>query len=116
MKDFNYFQSKYPALFPSYPRAGFDLPEGWETLFEDLCQKLSALPNPPTCAQVKEKFGGLRFYVAEYADKNSFILIDESEKESVKTCQICGSKDNVKNRGGGWIVNLCINCADKLPK
>ncbi len=59
MKDFEYFQTEYPTLFPDYPRAGFDLPEGWETLFEDLCQKLSALPNPPICAQVKEKFGVL---------------------------------------------------------
>jgi hypothetical protein len=113
MKDFEYFQSKYPTLFPSYPRCGFDLPEGWETLFEDLCQKLSALPNPPTCAQVKEKFGGLRFYT-DYVVEEADALISAAEKESVKTCQSCGSKDNVKNRGGGWIVNLCEKCGVKL--
>lgn len=109
MKDFEYFQSKYPALFPSYPRAGFDLPEGWDTLFEDLCQKLSALPNPPACAQVKEKFGGLRFYT-DYAVEEADALISAAEKESVRTCQVCGSKDNVKNRGGCWIAHFCEKC------
>lgn len=110
MKDFNYFQTKYPALFPSYPRAGFDLPEGWETLFEDLCQKLSALPNPPICTQVKEKFGSIRFYVQDNMDDETFDIIYTAEQESAKICQSCGSKDNVENRGGCWIAHFCEKC------
>lgn len=114
-KTFQYFQKTYPALFPNYPPCGFDLPEGWNDLFEDLCIKLSALDNPPTCSQVKEKFGGLRFYCdSETAEASRFI--DEAERKSYKTCQLCGSEDDVKNRGGGWIINLCPACSEKLPK
>ncbi len=63
--------------------------------------------------QVKEKFGGLRFYVSGYNDEVNE-AIRECEAICAKTCEICGStKDDVQSRTGGWILTLCNNCEQR---
>jgi hypothetical protein len=62
--------------------------------------------------QVKEKFGGLRFYVTgggEYVDG----LIAMAEDVSYMTCESCGNPG--KPNDGGWIRTLCNPC-DELDK
>ena len=71
--EFKEFQQKYPNLFRTYPRSGFSVEPGWEGLVHHLCNVLEnhieGLPQEirpdVTCAQVKEKFGGLRFYMTQ---------------------------------------------------
>jgi len=57
--------------------------------------------------QVKEKFGGLRFYVGS-AMPGVFDQIDEITKESYKICERCGEPG--VPRKGGWILTLCDAC------
>jgi len=58
----------------------------------------------PTASQVKEKFGGLRFYVNGATDKHwSFISFAESM--SYVTCEVCGSPG--KRYTDGWHKTLC---------
>lgn len=63
----------------------------------------------PTVLQVKEKFGGLRFYIGG-GDKHINDLISKAEKESFEICEYCGSIDDVKQTRGGWIKTLCWVC------
>lgn len=65
-------------------------------------------PNHPRAAQVKEKFGGLRFYMTHYTDEMS-ALIREAEQKAEQTCEVCGVVG--ESRGGGWIKTLCDSCA-----
>lgn len=58
----------------------------------------------PRASQVKEKFGGLRFYV-DGGDEVSNRLISFAESLSVKTCEVCGAPG--RQRDGGWIKTLC---------
>ena len=102
---------KYPKIFSI---GGWnDCPDGWLPILDDLCEKLQKSSdesgNQILCTQVKEKFASLRFYVAEATDEQ-YKIIDEAERESYKTCQECGSKENVSTSEGGWLETLCSGC------
>jgi hypothetical protein len=55
-------------------------------------------------AQIKEKFGGLRFYTTS---TNDYVrgVIDAAEALSLRTCETCGAPG--KPRNDGWIKTLC---------
>jgi hypothetical protein len=60
----------------------------------------------PKILQVKEKFGGLRFYYnggtsAEYIDG----AVCMAEAMASRTCEVCGRPG--ERRGGDWIQTLC---------
>jgi hypothetical protein len=54
--------------------------------------------------QVKEKFGGLRFYVSG-ADEYVHGAISMAESMSYRTCEVCGSPGKVYR--DGWFTTLC---------
>ena len=61
-------------------------------------------PYHVKCAQVKEKFGTLRFYMHS-ATEEMYDLISKAEQKTETTCEVCGEEGKV--RSGGWIVTLC---------
>jgi hypothetical protein len=62
-----------------------------------------------TCTQMKEKFGGLRFY-ENGADKIVDGMIHYAEYLADNTCQDCGSREDL-GRTSGWISTICRTCA-----
>lgn len=58
----------------------------------------------PTASQVKEKFGGLRFYV-DGANCEHHNYISFAESMSYRTCETCGSPG--KTYTDGWHSTLC---------
>lgn len=83
---------------------------GWWPLVENLIQDLIALGWDRDLHQVKEKFGGLRFYVGETTEEISK-RIAKAEADSFKICEYCGKPG--KRRTGVWILTLCDECAGK---
>jgi hypothetical protein len=88
---------------------GLEICDGWLQLIDDLCTKLTAL-NPKDgpgirAVQVKSKFGGLRFYV-DHCTLEQDEAINEAERLSYKTCEICGKPGKHINKQG-WIVTAC---------
>ena len=75
---------------------------GWHDIVRPLVEY--AQSNGVTIQQVKEKFGGLRFYVSG-SDETLNVMIEAAEKQSVKTCEDCGKPGHP--RGGGWVRTLC---------
>lgn len=61
----------------------------------------------PRAAQVKEKFGGLRFYMTSSTDE-IWNLISEAEAKSRETCEECGKPGEEKPTS--WIRTLCDSC------
>jgi RNA polymerase-binding transcription factor DksA len=61
----------------------------------------------PKAAQVKEKFGGLRFYMTSENDEIRK-LISEAEALSYETCEECGKPG--EERDTRWIRTLCDHC------
>jgi hypothetical protein len=56
--------------------------------------------------QVKEKFGGLRFYY-DGGDDNITGMVRMAESWAAHACEECGNPG--KSRNGGWIKTLCDN-------
>ena len=63
----------------------------------------------PVAVQVKEKFGGLRFYVQAATDKH-YNFISFAESMSYRTCEQCGAPG--KRYSMGWHKTLCDIHAD----
>lgn len=95
--------AKYPEILGDV-QLGFGGPDGWLPIIDQLCEKLMQTPNPPKAVQIKEKFGGLRFYV-DYSTKEQNDLIWWAEGESQKTCERCGAPGKLID--GGWRRTLC---------
>lgn len=84
---------------------------GWRLLIEGL---YAAKPATTKVVQVKEKFGGLRFYV-ERSTEDFNQLIDTAESVSFRICEMCGAPGNpVNTPGSSWRKTLCYDCYAKL--
>jgi hypothetical protein len=60
--------------------------------------------NRVVAVQVKEKFGGLRFYY-EGGDDQVHGMVRMAESWASVTCEVCGKPGQL--RSGGWIKTLC---------
>ena len=111
----NILYERFPQLkkFTGRPLP-IDCDDGWFDLLYDLLNKLNSYNIIIT--QIKEKFGGLRFYyfVNEKLSDSTYIiiesLVDEAEHRSYKICEICG-RFGGRQSNCGWIKTLCEECA-----
>ena len=117
VKDFpNLYTNRHcsPKLAPMC--FGFECDNGWHDLIRKLSENIEKeilkLPEETRehvwAAQVKEKFGGLRFYM-NGSTKEIDILIDKAEDESFKICEICG-KPGEPQSSCSWITTFCPEC------
>lgn len=99
----------------------FSVPPGWLRLVGELDRKLAEVAGRPdycTFTQLKEKFGGLRFYVdltpGLPADTVKLLheKISEYEALSVHVCESCGRPGILDDYVEGWWRTLCEECAD----
>lgn len=86
-----------------------EVSECWYSLIDSLCTDLQVLADASDlqveALQVKEKFGGLRFYVMN-ATGEMLDLIDKAEDASFAICETCGEpgKQAVEK---GWVYTAC---------
>ena len=96
-------------------RFGFPC-DGWEPLIRDLSKKLEKHnkkhpENQIIAAQVKQKFGQLRFYVKENPPKYIRNLISNAERKSENICMDCGNENAKKRKGYSFMLRtLCDKC------
>ena len=119
---------KFPLLYqyvteitkPLIPMAfGFEFGDGWFNIISNLSERIEeynrTVTNPDLLVkafQVKEKYGGLRFYIGG-APNEIHDLIEKTEDESLSTCEDCGSPGDMAV-SGGWYKTLCDSCMLKL--
>lgn len=123
--------TKYPKIFANRHGDmrttcmcwGFECGDGWYWLIDSLCSNLQWNTDnnnsgsnegryPQVVAsQVKEKFGGLRFYV-EGATEAQYAVISFSEALSYHICEACGTTKNIGHTRG-YIRTLCEDCSKK---
>lgn len=111
------------ARFPNRVDAGFyiDIPLGWETLVFQLDEKLARIDPEYLILQIKEKFGGLRYYTShahsqECGGLNTedsirdclfFRAIDHAESVAERTCEKCGKPGQLRKASSGWLHTTC---------
>ena len=95
---------------PIKSRYFFSVSDGWLPLIKSLIEELIADGWDKQVCQVKEKFGGLRFYT-NGGGPNHYNIITKYENLSMETCDDCGEPGTP--RSGGWIRTLCDKHAEK---
>jgi len=83
----------------------FSVNNGWFELIKELIEDLIALGWDKQTCQVKEKFGGLRFYINAGSDE-IFDRISKAERDSYDICEVCGEKGELR-KDLGWYFTLC---------
>jgi hypothetical protein len=106
-------EKSYPKMY-SGKYGGFAVGKGWYPIIERLSASIqrhiewknkdSEVCPQVVVEQVKEKFGGLRFY---YQGGDEYIagLVSMAEEWADIACETCGGIG--KRRSGGWIRTLC---------
>lgn len=85
----------------------YDVGKGWNNLIACLELELErATGEKPEPSQVKEKFGGLRYYISGGEEVQS--LVHLAERLSYSICEECGNKGVL--REFGWFKTLCKDC------
>ena len=95
--------------------------KGWYKLIIDTHKKLKYIDPNYEIHQIKEKFGGLRYYYQSsfpyYSMQDQIMeaIVNAAEDVASETCEICGVYDykarvqtRVRNH---WYKTLCIECA-----
>ena len=77
---------------------------GWYGIIKRLIEDLIELGWDKQICQIKEKFGGLRFYINS-GSEDIHKRIKLAADASYITCEKCGELG--ETRGGGWIQTLC---------
>ena len=120
-------EETYPNMFAK-PYGGFAIGAGWWPIIESLCANIQShidhvkdtrkrlLEDNPykhkipddvdqvVVEQIKEKFGGLRFYY-QGGDEQIYGMVRMAESWAARSCEECGKPG--EGRSGGWIRTLC---------
>ena len=85
--------------------------DGWYTLIDELCGQLQRMTDregaPQVVAQqIKEKLGGLRFYVGT-AHVSQHALIRFAEDLSYRICETCGATGQLLATERHWLLTRC---------
>lgn len=112
----NSMEVKYPKMF-SQPYGGFSVGRGWWPILQALCANIQShtdwwnknhekhpIVEQVVVAQIKEKFGTLRFYYDGGDDQISG-MVRMAEAWADRSCEECGAPGTAG--GQGWIRTLC---------
>ena len=101
---------------------GFCCADGWLPLIERLSDRIEAEivrlrdedgvaeKDLPEVMQVKEKFGGLRFFVRPQND-TIYAAIMAAREEADRTCEYCGAPGKLYEKGA--MATCCNACAQQ---
>ena len=105
-------EETYPKMFAE-PYGGFAVGTGWWPIIESLCDNIQShtdwwnknretrpVVEQVVVNQIKEKFGGLRFYYSG-GDDTIAGMVRMAEAWADHSCEECGAPG--KSRDGGWI-------------
>lgn len=128
----NYMLNTFPKMYGEH--FGFEIGKGWWPMLASLSRHIQGhinwraetierlMKNPSdrpmpekvpqvVVLQIKEKFGGLRFYYNGGDDKIAG-MVQMTEAWCGHTCESCGEPGEM--RQGGWLRTLCDKHAKEL--
>jgi hypothetical protein len=112
------FRDRHGDMMQTCMVWGFECGDGWFDIINQLCSSIQNyidwkeksgpqhVVEQVVAAQVKQKFGGLRFY---YDGGNDEIagMVTMAEAMSTVTCEQCGCPGKISQKKSGWITTLC---------
>lgn len=137
-----YLTEKYESIIHRHEYKGnimpfwFECGDGWFTIIDELCSDIQHYVEQNKrsldfkkergelvedieyeqaevkVVQVKEKFGGLRFYI-NGGDDYVNGMINFAESMAYKTCERCGLPGKLNNKGWSRVLCAACNAADE---
>jgi antirestriction protein ArdC len=109
----------------TYPEPyGLECGAGWKDIIDRTHEKLKYIDPDYKIAQIKEKFGGLRYYFDPSFDYGSIQvdimddIVRAAEYEASITCELCGAcgwgKEVELRIDRGYYYTYCKECSDKF--
>jgi len=114
-------EKKHPVLLTLKESYVWKLPEinkGWYKLVDHLLTELEEkdlIKKTSKVIQVKEKFGGLRFYIDD-VKLEAHKVIEKYEVKSFSVCEKCGKPGKLRKTKRGWFYTACDECAKERLK
>lgn len=114
-----------PALVPD-PETPSAIGKGWWPIVEKLHKQLLKIDPDYKIGQIKEKFGGLRYYytssLVDSTTQYDAVLQDQMQAlvrnavaQCAEICEICGDTGSLREYNG-WVKTLCEPCDLKRRK
>ena len=134
----NKLLNKYPKIFMQHTLPCtetamcwlFECGDGWYRLLDMLCFQLQFNTDKNSypqveATQVKEKYGGLRFYYIilasdkenKWRERHCGVIdgiVSFAEYLSEETCEKCGSTGDASLTEGSWLKTLCKRCKSNI--
>lgn len=90
--------------------AGWGIGRGWLPIVEELDREIAEIDPDYRINQIKEKFGGLRYYIELVTDDDEernhiHELVNEAEAKCDTICEICGEEGKIS--GKRWLKCRC---------
>lgn len=109
----------FPAIMQVCTEVSIE--RGWWPIVYDAVAKISKfqhLDNSIQISQIKEKYGGLRFYYfasATEAYEAIDAIVHTAVNDTKLCCEACGATEKVtcSAHGGVWVKNYCDQCHNK---
>ena len=99
---------------PITERGAFGVDNGWLGIIKEMLEDIIKMGWDKQTADIKEKFGGLRFYINS-ASEEVYNRISEAEKLSYKVCEQCGEEGELR-QDIGWWRTLCDTHYNEIKK
>jgi hypothetical protein len=116
MSNVDLFFQEHERLFSPF-FYGFEFQDGWNgcvlKCLNSIAEYVALHPDSQfRIEQLKQKFGGLRFYyiAAEKHYDEIHKLVILAEKECSVTCELCGQPGRLCS-SNGWLMTMCGDCA-----
>ena len=91
---------------------GDEVGVGWAPIVLQCHRELQHLDPGYRITQIKEKFGGLRYYFQSTVPFDAITydimhhIVNTAEEHCARTCELCGAEGNSRHNGG-WYKTLC---------
>ncbi len=102
--------------FAPYIDCPIDVEQGWYQVVYDCLSEIRQITSKFSVGCIKEKFGGLRLYIAGLDDSDwdkVSSVISKYESKSLAVCEQCGRPGVL--RANNWLKTLCNNHSTGKP-
>jgi hypothetical protein len=112
--DYHRLQNRVPR---GHGWTGVTIGAHWRTIVTDIDTSLAELDPNYEIHQIKEKWGGLRYYCSLDDRDDAIAIIRAGEARAWRTCTSCGTEDDTIRSGtilgSSWVTTLCDPCRQR---
>lgn len=111
-EDVEALAKEYDPEFAKWEAGRQPVGDGWMPIVMETHRRIKEVCPDYKIQQIKEKYGGLRYYCTHDMDDDVEKIIQEAEDKCAETCERCGKPGELRT-DQHWILTLCDECDKK---